>query len=264
MSFNNVIPAAIVRQVNTLKERKQRIWSMREKHIRTGLEGARDLGQELFDFRRQCQDERKYYTTELAETGISRRTASRYISIFLNWDKLEENWDMVSQMGLAEALNWLKIEEEDETRQREPGDETESEPGSPYYEPPQGGPSTHETTGVRGIAVPSVAHPDAFKRGVLYCRKCRKFGPLEGCMMCEVVRQNAGSTARKEGREVGFDTKDFRVHFGYVVRAADDYALVHPQFKNTTAYQAIRRLLSELNQQFEAMFKHKDNDSGQA
>jgi len=100
------------------------------------------------------------------------------------------------------------------------------------------------------------AKPGGKFKGLL-CRKCRKFGELPDCMMCKLLRENAQSNAAKQaqGREAGFDTKDFKKHLGYVVRAPDDYSLVDGGFKADPLYQTIRRLLSELNAQFEMMLK---------
>jgi len=91
------------------------------------------------------------------------------------------------------------------------------------------------------------------------CRKCRLFGKLKDCMMCEELKRR--TTREKEegrqGREVGFDAKDFQKYWGKVYRTPDDFRRETPEFENSPDYHAMLRLLRELDALFEKQIKER-------
>jgi hypothetical protein len=120
---------AIVKSTSTLKEYAAHLKALCGDLNRKTLERCRDIGKLLFEVRRKCQVEKQTpWSDWLAETRIQRSQASRYIRIFVNWDRIEANWSILLQMTLGECLNWLK-EEDDEPNGEVEGEEPGAESG---------------------------------------------------------------------------------------------------------------------------------------
>jgi len=140
-------PPAIIKSVESRKERKDRIRSMYHADVQSTLERSRDRGKELFELRKQCQQENSPWTTDLAEIGIPRSTAHRDIRIYINWREIESELSTGRQLTPNEAIIWLRTQmEEDQedtswsTETTDPSPDVDELPKPPLVVAPEGDP----------------------------------------------------------------------------------------------------------------------------
>jgi hypothetical protein len=135
MNDNLFAPPAIVKHQEASAELKALAKTLRGRMAgrdRMNLDDAVQLGEVLVKLRTGCAH--GAWIPLLAELGIHRRQAHRYIEVFKCDSSHISNCN-----SIAEALEAAKVREDVEEQEvppeREPGDESESEPGSPWNAP---------------------------------------------------------------------------------------------------------------------------------
>ncbi len=178
-------PSAEVRPASSLAQRAAKVRTMNKDHLRTTLEQARDIGNELRAAKEQCVREGKPWLSWLESAKTNPRTASRYMRIAEHWSLLVDYETLMTHGGVVEALNYLagRFQDEEEI----------------YGQPPPP-PAT------------SAPWPDNNR-----CRDCRTSGKNDAkCKKCRVLNtaQPPPNTSKPPPDPTWAENREAREEFG--------------------------------------------------
>ena len=209
---------------------------------RLSIKKRLELGEILTKARAVCNAGE--WLPALKKVRIKRTTAWECITLFCSGANISSCDTLKEALRLARAID--DVEEHERQPDREPGDETENEPGSSYYSVSGPGATSDQGDAPLQPAKGGQAQPSA----VVLCESCRRTGAVEDCEFCKALVDAASTSSqappgrpkRKRGsqskngaelfnaREFYFLWKQFHATVGAIVRAADAVAKAEGRF----------------------------------
>lgn len=187
MKLNPEPPPAEVRPSSSLNELRGEVRAMWSDHVRTNLDQAREIGIKLRAAKALCVKQNRSWLAWLAESGVSRITAWKYMRLAEKWPLLVDYVSWAKQPTIDGAIRFLAGGR---------GDEEEDEIFS-QDAPPRS---------AAGMAPPPV-------RPATLCPRCERKGFQVGCEDCKRLNSGKAASAPKPPpvdweREPGDDDGD--------------------------------------------------------